>query len=131
MKIRLLNQNITAVAADALIVNLFEGVSAPGGATGAVDQATNGLITRLINQGEFTGKLNEVAVLYPSEISAKKVIVVGLGKSDSLTIEKLRQVMGSALKAAAKGKVATDKDFRTGYSYKVMIEDATFTAGTK
>ncbi|MDT8307737.1 MAG: M17 family peptidase N-terminal domain-containing protein, partial [Anaerolineae bacterium] len=51
--------------ADTIIVNLFEGVTAPGGATGAVDAALDGAIADLIANGDFRGKEGEVTVLYP------------------------------------------------------------------
>jgi leucyl aminopeptidase len=38
--------NIAAQSADCIVVNLFEGVTAPGGATGAVDAALDGMISR-------------------------------------------------------------------------------------
>ena len=39
MEIKVQSGDIASVAADAIVVNLFEGVTAPGGGTGAVDQA--------------------------------------------------------------------------------------------
>ncbi len=64
MDIRVVHGNIAEAAADAVIVNLFEGVTQPGGATGAVDEKIGGLIRRLIAAGEFKGKLNETAVIH-------------------------------------------------------------------
>lgn len=107
MQIRLVQGDIAKVSADALIVNLFEGVKTPGGATGAVDQATGGLISRLIEQGEIKGKFSEMTVLYPCGLNVKKLVVVGLGASDKFTVEKARQVAGNAIKTAAKGEVKT------------------------
>jgi leucyl aminopeptidase len=105
MKVRLVQQDITEAAIDAIIVNLFEGVTAPGGATGAVDKATGGAISKLIADGEFTGKLNETITIYPRGIAAKKVVVVGLGEAHKFDMERVRQVAGAALKAASRGKV--------------------------
>ena len=45
---------------DVLIVNLFEGVTAPGGATGAVDQALGGWISLRIAQDKFQGKARTI-----------------------------------------------------------------------
>ena len=44
MDIRVVRGDIAQQAADAIVVNLFEGVTAPGGATGAVDRALDGAI---------------------------------------------------------------------------------------
>ena len=38
MNIKVLREDVTKVSTPALIVNIFEGVKSPGGATGAVDQ---------------------------------------------------------------------------------------------
>lgn len=107
MKLTVKQQNIVDVQADALVVNLFQGVTQPDGTTGAVDAATGGAIKLLIEQGEFSGKLHEVVVLYPSGLKARKVVLVGLGEQDKLTSERIRQAAATALKAAAKGKVKT------------------------
>ncbi len=39
---------IQAIQADAIVVNLFEGVEEPGGATGAVDAALDGAVLERI-----------------------------------------------------------------------------------
>jgi len=99
MKIQISQGNIQDDKADTLIVNLFEGVSAPGGATGAVDKALGGAISELISSGDLTGKSGEVVVLYPhGKIPAKRVLVIGLGKQDELNLEGVRQAVAAALK---------------------------------
>ncbi len=81
MDVKVLQGSIEATAAEAVIVNLFEGVELPAGATGAVDMALNRAITDIIRSGDFRGKLNEIAVLYTrGAIPVARVIVVGLGK---------------------------------------------------
>ncbi len=65
MKIQALQGAIQEAQADTLIVNLFDDVTTPGGATGAVDQALGGAISELIASGDLTGKAGEVGVLYP------------------------------------------------------------------
>lgn len=105
MRIQVYHGNVTEIQVDALIVNLFEGVKHPGGATGAVDQQIGGLISKLIANDEFTGKLNETAVIYLSDdMPYQKVVVVGLGKQEEFSAERVRQVTATAVKAAAKGK---------------------------
>lgn len=83
MNITVQQGGIHTLTADAVIINLFQGVTAPGGATGAVDKALNGAITELIAAGDVRGKLGETAVLYPrGAIPARRVILVGLGKQE-------------------------------------------------
>ncbi len=107
MKVQVVQQDLLQTRADAWIVNLFAGVTEPSGATGAVDKALGGQISRLIELGEFTGKLMETAVLYPIDVPATKVIIVGLGDAEKLTLETVRQAAGAAYKVAAKGKAQT------------------------
>lgn len=85
--------------AELIVVNLFEGIKTPGGATGAVDKALGELITDLIASGDFKGKLNELAVLYTQgAIPAKRVIVVGLGKEEEFDLDKVRDAAGTLSK---------------------------------
>ncbi len=101
MKVNVQQGNIVESSADTIVVNLFEGVTSPGGATGAVDQALDGAISDLIAGGDFTGKANDVAVLYPrGSITARRVLVVGLGKADKLNVEVVRRAAASAIKRA-------------------------------
>ncbi len=86
---------------EAIVVNLFEGVKQPGGATGAVDRATRGLISEVIGAGDFKGKLNEVLILYPrGGVAAKRVLLVGLGKPEEFDLDKARQAAGAVAKRA-------------------------------
>ena len=103
MKIAAQQGNLQDQAADLLIVNLFQGVTKPGGGTGAVDQALGGLLTNLIKDESFAGKLGQTLLVHTQgKIPAKKVLLVGLGKKDQLSLEKVRRAAGSALKAAKK-----------------------------
>lgn len=92
---------IQDAACDALVVNLFAGVTAPGGATGAVDAALGGAITDLIGAGDLTGAAGEVKTLYPrGAIPAKRVLVVGLGPADAFDLHAARRAAGAAARAA-------------------------------
>jgi len=86
---------------DALVVNLFEGVTSPGGATGAADAALGGAVSELIATGELTGKLGQVAVLHTrGALPARRVLVVGLGPRDSFGPEAARRAAAAAAKRA-------------------------------
>ena len=93
--------DIAQIASDAAIVNLFEGVERPGGATGAVDRALGGLITELIKDGEITGKRgNNVLIHTPNgrygDFAPKRVLVTGLGKNSDFDLDGVREVAAMA-----------------------------------
>ncbi len=101
MDVKVLQGSIETTAADAIIINLFDGVELPAGATSAVDKALNGAITDLIRGGDFRGKLNEIAVLYTrGALPAARVIVVGLGKVADFSVDRVRQAAAMAAKKA-------------------------------
>lgn len=106
MKVTIACESVTTIEVPLLVVNLFEGVTQPTGATGAIDSAMGGLISSLIADKEITGKLNEVTV-FPSlgRIPAQRVAVVGLGKKEDLTVDRVRQAAGSAARRAQQLKV--------------------------
>ena len=104
MLIAVVKESITQVDADAIVVNLFEGVTHPGGATGAVDRALGGAIAQVIARGDFRGKLGETVTLNlppgSGGVRARKVVVVGLGPAARFGLEEARRAAGSALTAA-------------------------------
>ncbi len=101
MQIQTIVGKIQEQETQALVVNLFEGVTEPVGATGAVDAALGGAIRALVTAGDFRGKRNEVAVLYPAAgFPARRVLLVGLGKAEKFTVEGIRQAAATVARKA-------------------------------
>ena len=93
MDVRAVVGDIATQEVDAVVVNLFQGVQSPGGGTGAVDKALDGAISGLIADGEIKGKKGELTLIHTlGKISPKRVLVVGLGKQGSLTLEAVGDV---------------------------------------
>ena len=97
LQLQVMRGDIAQIASDAAIVNLFEGVERPGGATGAIDRALGGLITELIADGEITGKRgNNVLIHTPvgryGDFASKRVLVMGLGKSSDFGLDGVREI---------------------------------------
>jgi leucyl aminopeptidase len=105
MDVKVISGVIQESDADAIIVGLFEDAQ-PEGATQAVDQALQGAIRDLIADGDFSGKADQVAVLYPrGAISARRVILVGLGPRDDFGLDALRRAAARAIQKAHEVKV--------------------------
>lgn len=101
LEIRVAVSDIAQWEDEAVVVNLFEGVETPGGATGAVDRATDGLISAAIAQGDLRGRFKEVLVL-PSmgRIPARRIAVVGLGPQGAFDADRAREVAAAAVRTA-------------------------------
>ena len=96
----------------AVIVNLFEGVKRPGGATGAVDRALGGLVSELISAGEITGRFGETTLIHtPSaayrSFGPSRVLVAGLGKSGDFGLDKVRRVTATSLRRLRSASVGS------------------------
>ena len=101
MNLHVTQGSIQDSPADTLIVNLFDDVHVPGGATGAMDQVLDGAIRDLIAGGDLSGKATEVAVIYPrGAIPARRVLVVGLGQREDFDLEGVRQAAAAGIKRA-------------------------------
>ena len=101
MNIKISNSSIQAASADAILVSLFEGVDISSGAAGAVDKALNGAISELLNANDFRGKFNEVTVIYSrGVIPTPRVIVIGLGKVEEFSLDRIRQASATGAKKA-------------------------------
>ena len=90
--------------ANVLVLNLYEGVKIPSGATGSVDIALNGLITKfVIGQEGFDGKFGSMYTLQTyGKIGAEKILLVGMGKAKDFTPNRLRELSAKVIKKCKK-----------------------------
>jgi leucyl aminopeptidase len=111
LEIKVIVGDIAQVEADAVVVNLFEGVEQPGGATAAVDKALDGAISSLISRGEIKGKFGEISIVHTfGKLPAGIAAIAGLGKRQDFTVDKIRGVAGEFCRALRKlncHKIAT------------------------
>ncbi|MBN1828152.1 MAG: leucyl aminopeptidase, partial [Deltaproteobacteria bacterium] len=84
---------------EAIILFLFEN-SPLRGAARTVDERSGGLLSLVLDAGDFRGKLFELNLLYPKGlIGPQRILLTGLGKKEDATLDILR---GAASKAAQK-----------------------------
>jgi leucyl aminopeptidase len=103
MKIQLEIAPLEQVEADALVVPVFDKESPGGGLPFEIAQTANdlagGWIEELYRSGEFNGKALEMAMLHrPPGMKARRLLVVGVGKSDKFSPDELRKAAGAALR---------------------------------
>jgi leucyl aminopeptidase len=91
MDINIISSDITKFTGQVIAINLLEGASSLSGQAGKLDQALDGAITELIKQGEIKGRFKEVTPIFTlGKIAPAKVVVVGLGKTSELTLDRIR-----------------------------------------
>jgi leucyl aminopeptidase len=91
---------------DCLGIGIFEGQLEQNDSLNAIDAALGGALQALIAEVEFKGKANENTwSRFPGNL--KKVVLVGLGKVEDWTLEKLRQSASSVVRLANKQKSKT------------------------
>lgn len=96
MQVKVGSGDIAKAETPCAVVNLFEGITAPGGATGAMDRALAGMISELIASGDIRGKEEELTLIHTfGKIAAPRVLVAGLGKSETFTIDRVRDLSAS------------------------------------
>jgi leucyl aminopeptidase len=93
MKVTVCEGQLEGQATGLLVVNLFQDVTNPGGGTGAVDRAASLAITERLQAGDALGEFGSMTVFYPrGTIPAERVLLVGLGKAQEFTLDRVRQV---------------------------------------
>ncbi|HEX5385493.1 MAG TPA: leucyl aminopeptidase [Gemmatimonadales bacterium] len=93
-----------AATAPAAVQTPLLGIAVPQGTAlpaslAATDQAAGGLLSRLYASGDFTGKRDETAVVYPSGPQGR-IVLVGLGNVESGTRPDVRRAAAAVAKRA-------------------------------
>jgi leucyl aminopeptidase len=103
LEVKVVTGDITEIDADAIVVNLFQGVEEVSGASAAVDKALGGAISSLISKGEFKGKFGEVSIVHTlGKLPARMVAIAGLGKQQDLNLDRIRGVAGEFCRSLRK-----------------------------
>jgi len=108
LEIKVAIGDIVKFEAGAIIVNFFEGMERPEGDASSIDKALDGAISQLVNQGEIKGKLSQITVIHSlGKLPASRVVVVGLGKQQELTLDKIRGAVADTCRVLRKKNVTT------------------------
>ena len=96
MKITPTETPVTELEADAVVVGMYSNRQHTQ-ASEQLNRATEGLLDRMVDEGEFQGKANELlSLVEPRGLKARRAVVVGLGSSQPLDWGALSRAMGTA-----------------------------------
>ncbi|WP_447963731.1 leucyl aminopeptidase [Nitrospira sp. Ecomares 2.1] len=119
MNILVKSGEATAATTDILVCLEYEQDKTWSKVVQSVDQKLGGQLSTLRKSEEFSGKPNNTALLHiDGKLPAKRVLLVGLGTRETVSLERIRQAMGTAAKRArtakAKGMVCVMPDVPKG-----------------
>ncbi len=101
MNIQVKSGEATSVTTDMLVCLGYEQEKTWSKVIRPIDKKLGGLLTDLRKSGEFSGKANQTTLLHINgKLGAKRVLLVGLGAWETMTLDRVRQAMGTAVKRA-------------------------------
>jgi leucyl aminopeptidase len=112
---------------DVIVISLFENTKKIPPELSSLDKASGGFISNLLQNKDFTGKLNET-IMIPTYKKAvpKRILLVGLGKTTELSSDKVRQAAGTATRVIQGKKFKSPSMLLYKTEYKgISIEDIT------
>jgi leucyl aminopeptidase len=94
-------ESLASIAAEAVIVGVHADDKKLREPAARVDQAAGGSLNRVLAAEKFQGKAGQVTHLHTDgKLSARRVVVVGLGKRGDVTAETLRRAAAAGLRRA-------------------------------
>lgn len=82
INIDLVHGNLLDVGAETYVLGMFEGVMTLGGAAAAIDAELDGMLSRLVADGQISGRVGEVTFLPVGrhQLKTTNIAIVGLGR---------------------------------------------------
>ncbi|MBC7475175.1 MAG: leucyl aminopeptidase [Candidatus Sericytochromatia bacterium] len=93
MQVEVVCKKLEEVKTQALVLTVFEGEKDNIEKFVGLDEKLRNKIMKLIDTKEVSGKFKEFTILHTDELSAERVLVMGLGKRKDFNLERLRAVM--------------------------------------
>ena len=99
LRIKVLNQRVTKVRTEVLVLGIFQDVRPLKGLAGEVDWIHCGILSRLILSGRISGKIGESTLLATQhKLPTSKVLVMGLGELAKFNHVQFQRACESAFK---------------------------------
>ena len=105
MKVTVVKGKPTDAEAEAVIVALCEEEKRLSGVAAEMDAKSGGLIADMLKSGGFEAKPSQVTMIYSRTLAAKRIALVGLGKKNELTPEKIRRAFAKVMQELRGSKV--------------------------
>jgi leucyl aminopeptidase len=85
-----------------LVLPIYERDDKPVGMGVDIDKGLGGALSRVLKSGDFRGRKDEALMLFPPQggLKAERVLLLGVGKREGYTLERLRRVVGLAVRKA-------------------------------
>ncbi|HPZ09602.1 MAG TPA: leucyl aminopeptidase [Candidatus Eremiobacteraeota bacterium] len=105
IEVEVLSSSISDIDVDAVLTGVFEGDSPE--VLYSTDEKLKNMVTNLFIDGEINGKLATTSLIHSrGEIKPKRILIVGLGKKNELSLDRLRGM------AAVSGRLLRDINCR-------------------
>ena len=99
MQTTLVTQPFASLDTEALVTYVFEDADPVQGRLAEIDQSAGGLLRKLAQGGEFSGKTLEFTLIHaPAGHKAARLLLVGAGKREQFNSATLRKLSGAALR---------------------------------
>jgi len=108
MNVKVIKDQIKDIITDVIVIGIYEGVKSLDIKLHSIDEQLGGIITEMISNESFKGKEGETVLVHSlGKISAKKILLLGLGKKENLKADTIRRLGAKAVKEAEKTKAST------------------------
>ncbi|SEA12746.1 MAG: leucyl aminopeptidase [Candidatus Thiothrix putei] len=116
--------NAAELHTDCVVVGVYKHAKLSAAAA-QIDAASAGAISQHLDFGDFTGDKNRTSMLYNLPgVTAKRVLLIGMGEKDKLTPEALTQMTQAAVNLLKNSKVHNAVSFLTDEIASEYIEAA-------
>ncbi|MDQ7824061.1 MAG: leucyl aminopeptidase [Candidatus Eremiobacteraeota bacterium] len=96
MHLKTTTEPLEDIKAEMLLVTIFEGEKELKGRLAWLDRILAGHITKLLKTNEVQGKYKEFALLHTTGIGADRILIIGMGKKEDFSIDRIRSVVAIA-----------------------------------